>query len=133
MKTTFALWLLCAVAATASAASEIVAYNAVAFKKVNSVSVAKLDGSQRLVFRRFLKRSFHHYRLLSEWKRPDPFTSQAIAKILMQQIDERIAIYASAGDHEVIEISSFCIPRPGFAVKLETDHGSRDFLICIEC
>jgi hypothetical protein len=122
-----------ATTAAATNAQHLRAYRDVAFTTAASVAVAKLDGAERLGLRRFLVRSFHRYRLVSSWKTLDASASQALARLLREQIDAQIEFYRAAGNDEAVRLNSFCVPQPGFAVRLQTDRGPRDVLICLDC
>jgi hypothetical protein len=110
------------------------AYQAVAFSTAKSVTVAQLDGSHRLGFGRLFAHAFHGFRLISEWKKLDAKEAEKISMVLRERIESGVRAYSpSAGDNTIIELSTFCIPKPGFAVKIETKRGAREFLICLEC
>ena len=106
------------------------AYRDAAFSAVESLEVARVDGSGPS---NFYSPAFHRYRRLSDWNPLEPSESQSLSQILKEQIDIRAARYAGAGDESLVELNSFCIFNPGFAVRMQTDRGSRDFLICLTC
>lgn len=106
------------------------AYSAVRFSTVDSLEVARLDGSSTSSF---YSPAFHRYRRLSNWETLEPSESQSLSELLKEQIEIRAARYAGAGDETLVELNSFCIFNPGFAVRMQTDRGPRDFLICLTC
>lgn len=138
------LWtgLICAaLTATGLAASEAAAFNAeqlaafrsVAYTQIVSARVARIDPAALHGLAILFRPTFHRHRRVTEWRPLDGASATALGRVLQQQIASRVVAYATGGDDYVAELSSFCIPRPVYAVRLETDKGRRDFLICVDC
>ncbi|MDB6114180.1 MAG: hypothetical protein JWQ62_1125 [Lacunisphaera sp.] len=98
---------------------------AVAFAEVKSVAVAQLAGGE--------KGNFHGLKLVSEWREPDKAARAELAALLRQPIAELMRASAQAGGDERVKLSPFCMPDYGYAVRLVTDKGTRDFAICLRC
>jgi hypothetical protein len=114
-------------------AAELANFRAVAFGNVRSVSVAKILDPKKHEMAEPPKNLFHGFALVSDWQTVDPDSRLRLAGILREPIRARLKAYESAGDADVAELSSFCLPDPGYAIHLETDEGPRDFVICLEC
>jgi hypothetical protein len=97
----------------------------IAFLEAQSASVAKIDGSSKAID------AFHGYRLTSEWRRLDANSRSEVAASLRKRVSRQIALLGSPGD-EPITLTPFCFD-PGYAVRLVTKEGERDFVICLKC
>jgi hypothetical protein len=132
------MWLF--VSTMVLASSDSTAYNhhrleefrSIAFSKVKSISVAKIrDSGEKKSKGEGAK--FHGYRVISEWRHVDERSGVVLVHTLGEILDSLIRAYAIAGGDDIVELRSFCIPHPGYAVHFESDRGARDFLICLEC
>ncbi len=120
---------------SASGASSEAAFNSeqlalftnVVYSSVKSVKVAKLNPRVEKASR------FHNVSLDSKWVDLDISSGAGLAELLKTPILFWADAYAHAGSNQVMMLMPFCVPKPGYAVHLETDKGSRDFVICLEC
>jgi hypothetical protein len=131
------LWAAVGVGLRADAPSgtkQLASFRAVAFSEVKSASVATIGETGKWIKGGVPPEGFHGYKVLSDWEALDPASGSGLTMLLKEPIDHSIQVYAGANGAEVVGLlMPFCIPHPGFAVRLKTDRGQRDFAICLEC
>ncbi len=123
-----------------SAIGDETAYNKARLKElrgikietVASVAVARLSQSNKPTSGGN-DSHFHGYEVSTKWKLLGAKEAAGVVAILRDTIDPLIAAYASAGSDSLVELSSLCLPHPGYAVHVVTENGFRDFAICLEC
>jgi hypothetical protein len=116
-----------------SNAAELAGFRAAAFGNVKSVLVAKILDPKKHEMAEPPKTLFHGFAVISNWQPVDPDSRLQLAGILRAPIAHLIKAYESAGAADVVRLSSFCLPDPGYALHFETDQGPRDFTVCLEC
>ena len=102
----------------------------IAVDQVAGVKVAKIqtaEGSKQS------RGEFHGYIATSKWRELRVDDADLLLRTLTEVIDGWIDVYKKAGDEDVVELSSFCVPKPGYGIHLQTKGGSRDFAVCLEC
>ncbi len=114
-------------------AGQLASFRAVAFGKVTSASVAKIIDLRMHKLAAPNGGDFHGFAVISPWQALEPKSREALAALLRSPIDYWVMAYATAGNAELVKLSSLCLPDPGYAVHLETDRGPRDFAICLLC
>jgi len=131
MKSLSLVLFLCALAgpvwggASRDNADRLADFRSVAFGEVKAVSVAKLVDHGRA--------NFHGLVMTGDWLKLGVNVQVGLAGLLREPIDSWIRVYAEAKDDGIVELQPFCVPDYGYAVRLETDKGVRDFAICLKC
>jgi hypothetical protein len=116
---------LCSVGSIALAGEASVNWRDFEFSEAKSARVAKIAG------RNSGEGSFHGYKVASDWHPLEGYERTDLAKILRKRTMEQIAILAAPADGP-ITLAPLCF-EPGYAVHLDTDKGSREFVICLKC
>jgi hypothetical protein len=97
-------------------------YHSVAFTKVGVVEVAKLrEGEVK-------DADFHGFHLASDWVQVDRVSGVGLGGLLQRSVGY---IIASRNKGELID-QALCFD-PGYAVRVHTGDGIRDFAICLTC
>ena len=131
MKSLSLALFLCTLAATARGSADrdhadrLADFRGVAFGEVRAASVARLVDRGRP--------NFHGLTLAGDWLKLGATAQAGLANALREPIDRWIRLYAEAKGDSLVELDSFCVPDYGYAVRLETDMGVRDFAICLRC
>jgi len=108
-------------------------FRAIMFSEVKSAEVAMLDSKKPHGLPGLFKSKFHGRVMTTHWQKITGAEAGKMALVLRGRIAFWVHAYANAGPGTIAELSSFCIPNPGYAIHLETDQGTRDFLVCFEC
>jgi hypothetical protein len=95
------------------------------FSDSREASVAKIEGSSKA------SDAFHGYKLTSAWERLDAYSRTEVSAFLRKRVSKQIALLGAPGD-EPITLTPLCFD-PGYAVRLTTKEGARDFVICLKC
>jgi hypothetical protein len=113
---------------TERSVSDLATLQALDFAVVRSGEVARIKGEGGAF------NAFHGYRLISGWRALEEKPRRELAAVLADLIRGDLAaeLQPRQTGEELIHLHSFCFD-PGYAVRLKTDRGRRDFLICLEC
>lgn len=106
---------------------DVAQLRALAFDAASSVEIARVKGTTDA------PAAFHGYRLTSKWHAPAANATE-LAQTLARLVRDDLAVLTKPdkSGEEVVSLHSFCFD-PGFALRLQTERGRRDFLVCLEC
>ncbi|HVS51849.1 MAG TPA: hypothetical protein VHD62_05785 [Opitutaceae bacterium] len=106
---------------------DVAQLRALAFDGASSVEVARVKGTTDE------PAAFRGYRLTSSWRAAGAGATE-LARTLaaLVQNDLSAATTPDAAGTERVSLHSFCF-NPGFALRVQTARGRRDFLVCLEC
>jgi len=117
--------------------AEVLAFlKTVSFSAVKSVRVAKIDSdyqSNPRIGDHAGNPTFHNFTLVSEWREHDGASDAGLTEYLRSTIDFWLKEYGRAQYGDVITINPFYADKADYAVRLETDKGTRDFVVSLEC
>jgi hypothetical protein len=94
------------------------------FTTTNAAAVAKIGHSET----RYGK--FEGYDIATPWLKLNREAAIKLGSLLSHRIEAEVALYAKADDAPIAFPLCF---DPGYAVRLNTDKGSRYFIICLHC
>lgn len=122
------VWAGCASGSRNSAGSEVTNLSALEFSNASSVAIAGVKGESKAA------EAFRGYRRVTAWRTPDRTTTTELAALMSEIIrgDLTAERQPLKPGEDRVRLHSFCF-NPGYAVRLKSDHGSRDFLVCLEC
>jgi hypothetical protein len=114
-------------------AEQLVDFGAVAFAEVRSVSVAQIVDLNTHDRSSATDENFHGCRLTSKWSVVRTQAQAGLIELVKKPIDFWVKTYRAAGDNYMETNLSFCAPDFGYAIRLDTTDGTRDFLVCLRC
>jgi hypothetical protein len=78
--------------------------------------------------------AFHGYNRVTDWRVVDKKTTADLAAVLAGAVraDLALARQPHKEGEATIWFHSFCF-NPGYAVRLQSERGWREFLVCLEC
>ena len=114
-------------------AEQLASFGALAFSDVMSVWVARIVDLKAHDRTSSTDLDFHGCSFASRWRMVGPQDEAGLAELLRGNIDFFVRAYRAAGNGYVDTNGSFCAPDYGYAIRLYTADGVRDFLICLRC
>lgn len=114
--------IFCGFASCAGAAPAFEGFEKLAFTETRSVGVSRVQGIRKD------PGGFHGYKRVSEWLPLNPRAGARLGNLLQKQVAAQISLLGSGGDYS----ASACF-EPGYAIRLDTNAGPRDFLVCLSC
>jgi hypothetical protein len=55
--------------------------------------------------------------------------AERVGTALKAAAEAKLAAYERGG----LMMNPFCVPNPGMAIRMQTDKGVREYLVCLEC
>ena len=117
----FAVWSGCSLV---QREPDLRTLSALEFAAATSVSIATLKGTSKA------PGAFHGYQRVTNWHAADAEAGSAIAALLAETV--RVDLAQARQPGERVSLHSFCF-NPGYAVRLQSERGPREFLVCLEC
>ena len=101
---------------------EVAMLSALEFSSASSVEFAGLKGESQA------KDAFHGYQRVTAWHSPDAAVTAEVATLMAGMIRGDLTLAREGG----LRLDTFCF-NPGYAVRLKSNRGTREFLVCLDC
>jgi hypothetical protein len=106
---------------------ELSAFKALDFGAARTVEISTIKGPSKA------SEAFHGCARTSAWRSLSPAQAAEIGALVAAMIhDDLASAQPLKPGEERVWLHSFCF-NPGYAVRLQTDRGRRDGLVCLEC